>query len=104
MRVPLTASFRTTVWSASFFSSAVTLSRAIRWSSRVFRLFFFCFLRLSFVVRPVSSSSCRSSSEKSLLFAGCLMTPFLSLMVDWLSSEILGSSVWNCPETEGPLV
>lgn len=94
-------SFLTTVWSASLFSSDI-LSRAIRWSSNVFRRLFLCFLFLSFAVKPVSSSSCRSSSEKPpsrLAFA----IPSLPLMVDSLSSDIFGSSMTNCPLTEGPL-
>lgn len=61
--VMLMSDFFTTFWSASRFSSAVIVSRAILWSNSVLRLFFCFFLRLSLVVRPVSSSSWRSSSE-----------------------------------------
>lgn len=63
MSVTLTIDFFTTLWSASRFSSAVIVSGTTLWSNSVLRLFFRCFLRLSLVVRPVSSSSWRSSSE-----------------------------------------
>lgn len=55
----------TTVLSAAFRSSADGFfSRAMRWSSIVFLLRFFCLRRRSLSVRPVSSSSCKSSSLK----------------------------------------
>jgi hypothetical protein len=65
IREALTRSLLATFWSASFFSSGVmSTPMATRWSRRVLRLFFCVFRRLSFLVRPVSSSSWRSSSEK----------------------------------------
>lgn len=66
MSTQLMAMFRATFWSASLLSSSEILSLAILLSSLVFLLFFARFLFLSFFVRPVSSSSCRSSSLKLL--------------------------------------
>ena len=53
-------------WSANFFSSLVYVSsETMRWSSRVFRLFLLRRLRLSLLVRPVSSSSSSPSALMS---------------------------------------
>lgn len=60
-------------WSAIFFSSLVYVSSgAIRWSSKVFLLFLLRRLRLSLLVRPVSSSSSSPSALMSSLSCSSL--------------------------------
>ncbi len=79
-----------TFLSASFRSSSESLSRAIRWSSLVFRRRLDAFLFLSFFVSPVSSSSCRSSSDR-------LLSPSSSL-----GSSLDRSPSRSCSDMLGP--
>lgn len=74
IKLPLTNRFLTKFRSASFFSSGDNFfSRTNRLSSNVFFLLFFCFRTRSLPVRPISSSSCISSSLE-------LSPPELSLL------------------------
>lgn len=66
IRAPLTSMDLSKFWSASFFSSFVYVSSGtMRWSSNVFLLFLLRRLRLSLLVRPVSSSSSSPSALMS---------------------------------------
>lgn len=78
-----------TLRSASCFSSAeMPSSLATRWSSNWFLLLFRLFLRLSLPVRPASSSSWRSSSDRS----SSSTSPGRRDSASLLSSTILSSS------------
>lgn len=95
IRAPLISNCFATLRSASFFSSWEMLSLTILWSRSWFRFLFRLFLRRSFPVRPVSSSSWRSSSD----------SPSSSTSLSRKgSSSLLSSGIFPSSSSTGPSI